>query len=266
MNEIKALVSKELNQIEEQLSDLNLPNNEVFLEIQNFTKGKSKRIRSLLTLLYIRANNKEIKPEIIKVLSAAEIIHNASLLHDDVIDNASTRRGQSTVAQLFSPKISIISGDYLLTKGIDLLLTVDDNIIFKSFNKTIQKMCNAEIKQFLLRGIVPSEEEYLDICRGKTASLFATLLESCATFCGLPSTPAKVLGEEFGLLFQIRNDLEKFSAQADKENGIFTVKDIYGIEKTSILIDNYQEKIREKLSTLPNNIYKNGLFDLLGKI
>ena len=77
---------------------------------------------------------------------------------------------------------------------------------------------------------------------------------------------AKKFAENFGILFQLKNDLEKNSAKADKKNKIYTLKDILGIAKTQALMDNYLEEIRSEIGDLPQNIYSRGLERLLGLI
>ena len=88
---------------------------EPFLEcdLKNFLIGSSKMIRSQVSVLFLRTFGIEISPELVKILATGEIIHNASLLHDDILDSAKIRRGIMTIGEKYSPKISILAGDYL---------------------------------------------------------------------------------------------------------------------------------------------------------
>ena len=196
-------------------------------------------------------------------MAAGEIIHNASLLHDDVIDNAKTRRGETTIGEVFSPYVSILSGDYLLSIATEKLMEVNDNNILKIFLNCTKQMCNAELTQFFLRGKKPDIDQYIRICEGKTAFLFEAIMESCAIIENLPVADAVSFARNFGIFFQLKNDLEKLSAEYDAANEIFTPKDILGIEKTSALIDNYLKRLRGDIGQLPDNIYKKGLEGLL---
>lgn len=231
--------------------------------LKHFVLNGSKFIRSSLAILYLKSQNIEITEDLYKILSAGELIHSASLLHDDVIDDAETRREKSTIAKTFSSKVSILAGDYLLTSAIDNLLKLKDFEIIERFKTCTQKMVEAELKQFFLRGNLPKEKEYLDICNGKTAKLFSCILQSCAQISGIDSVKAKSFGELFGLCFQIKNDLESKSAEIDKHNGIFTAKDILGIENTHNLLDNYKQEMKNLIKDFPENIYKESLEDLI---
>lgn len=222
----------------------------------NFLSNGSKYVRSKLALLYFRANNFDITNKVYKILVAGEIIHNASLLHDDVIDGATTRRGEPTLGEKYSEKISILSGDYLLSYAIEKLLDLNNLEILRNFNICTKAMANAEIRQYLLRGNIPSENEYIEICTGKTAALFSSIFKSCAIILDKDTSSASDFGKYYGLCFQIKNDLDLASATIDKTNKIYTAKDVLGIEKTQSLLDNYKSKLLDLISNSPNKIYK----------
>jgi len=235
-------------------------------ELQEFLCGNSKFIRSKLALLYFKAQNFTLNDDIYKILAIGEIIHNSSLLHDDVLDNADTRRGKETFSKIFNEKISILAGDYLLTFAIDKLLKINNKDIFEIFNNTTRIMCKSEIQQYLNRGILPNEKDYIKICKGKTAELFSAILKACAIILQTNTQKAHYFGELFGIYFQIKNDLEPLSSLVDKRNQIYTANDILGIEKTNHLLDNYKEEICNILSSFPDNIYKKGLEDLINNL
>lgn len=231
--------------------------------LRGFLSSGSKFIRSSLAIFYLKSQNCEIKDDIYTILCAGELIHNASLLHDDVLDDAETRRGHLTISKKFSPKISILAGDYLLTVAIEKLIGLNNLEILKIFEDCTKQMIESEMKQYFLRKIIPSKEEYLQICQGKTAKLFASILESCSIISGIDFQKAKIFGELFGLCFQIKNDLNKESAIIDNQNEIYTARDILGIEKTTNLLDNYREEMRKLIKDFPVNTYKEGLEDLI---
>lgn len=255
-------ISLDIKKVEDELFGLFESGNEVTERLKSFLSSSSKRIRSKLAILYLKSNNCEITDDIITLLSAGELIHNSSLLHDDVIDEAEFRRGETTISKEFSPKISILSGDYLLSFAVKNLLKLNNNEILNIFLDCTEKMCKAEINQYLLRGKIPIETEYLEICKGKTASLFASVLKSCAIIKGLDKEIAEKLGTLFGILFQINNDLQEESVKSDKKNGIYTSLKVLGIEKTNALKDNYKEEIRAITESFPNEIYGSKLRDL----
>ena len=127
-------------------------------------------------------------------------------------------------------------------------------------------MSESEINQFFMRGNLPAQEDYIDVCIGKTAELFSTILESCAIILNTDRVLAKKFGELFGICFQIRNDINKESATIDKKNGIYTAIDIYGIEKTNILLDNYKEELVNIVLNFEDNVYTEELKDLIKKL
>ncbi len=229
----------------------------------NFITGSSKRIRSGITILYLKALNREINNEIYTLLAAGELIHDSSLLQDDVLDNAEFRRGQTTIAKQFSSKISVLAGDYLLTSAMDKLLRLNNKEILEIFQNCTKKMCTAEITQYFLRGKKPSPEEYIEICKNKTASLFISILISAAILSGIEIDNAAKFAENFGIFFQIINDLEENSAIIDKRNKITTAAGIFGVEKTKLLLDNYREEMRDLLKEISDNSYKKALEELI---
>lgn len=231
--------------------------------LKDFVLLGSKFVRSMLTILYLKSQNIEITEDIYKILVAGELIHSASLLHDDVIDEADLRRGKPTLAKAFTPQISILAGDFLLSIAIEKILELNNLEILNIFKTCTKSMTEAEIKQYFLRNKEPILEDYLSICEGKTARLFSSILECSAILSNLSVEKAKKFGEIFGICFQIKNDLNFESAQIDKCNGIYTAKDIIGIEKTQNLLDNYKEEINDFIKDFSENIYKESLKDLI---
>ena len=235
-------------------------------ELKNFLLNGSKFIRSTLAILYLKSQNVEINNSVYNILTAGEIIHNASLLHDDVIDNANTRRGNTTIAKKFTSNISILAGDYLLSHAIEKLLELNNFEILNIFKNCTKKMSVAEIKQYFSQNSIPTKEQYIEICKNKTAELFSTILESCSLITNLEPQKAKDFGTLFGICFQINNDLNKESAKIDKLNGIYTAKDVLGIENTELLLDNYKKEMGNLIKSFPENIYKESLKDLINSL
>lgn len=229
----------------------------------NFISGSSKRIRSTLAILYIKAQGVSLSPDIYPLLAAGEMIHDASLLQDDVLDEAELRRKESTIAHKFNPKISILSADYLLSGAMEKLLKLDNKEILEIFKDCTIKMSTAEIKQYFLRGKKPSKKEYIEICAGKTASLFEAILTSAVLLSGLDIEKAHKFAQAFGIVFQIKNDMEESSASIDSKNEIYTAKSILGVENTQLLLDNYLEEMNNLLKEISENSYKKALEELI---
>lgn len=261
MDKIKKLIAEELELINEELEKICIT--QIREDLIKFLMSPTKRIRSILALLYLKCSSQVIDKNIIDLLCATEIIHNASLLHDDVLDDANTRRGKTTLSEIYSPKVAILTGDFLISQAVEKLIKINNSQIMKIYKDCMQNMCEAEIQQFFARNSVPTEEEYISICEGKTAKLFEAVMKSCGILLKFDENIAAKIGKDFGILYQIKNDLNEISAKADRKNGIYTAKDVFGIEKTNILIDNYVEGIRREIDSLPQNIYKDGLEELL---
>ena len=263
MKDFGFIIEEDLQKIEKNISGLLISENQIMKDLDSFIKEKSKRIRSIFSILYLKLNNALITDDIIKLLSAGELIHNASLLHDDVIDDADLRRGSVTLSNKYNSKIAILSGDYLLSFAVEYLSQLNNINILNIFVNTTKLMSEAEITQYLLRDKEVSLDKYLKIIYGKTASLFEGVLKSSAILSGIDYNRAAEFGKNFGLLFQINNDLNADSFENDKKNGVKTVTDILGIEKTNALKDNYKEKMRAYIKEYSENQYKRGLEDLI---
>lgn len=257
------MVQNELEILNNKLSENLKYKNDIYSDINKFVLNFSKRIRSKLAILYLKANNKEVNNKIYNILIAGELIHNASLLHDDIIDNNNVRRGIPTIGAKYSSELSILAGDYLLSIAVKSLLPINNNVILNKFLECTQLMAQSEITQLLNRGNKPTEIEYNKISRGKTAKLFETVLECCALVENLDLNNAKILGKNFGILFQIKNDISENSRLNDSLNGVYTAIDIFGVEKTNSLIDNYKEEILSVISNYPNSKYAKGIEDIV---
>lgn len=258
--------------IEKELTNLKKELKREFIEplsnedLTNFVIVGSKFIRSTLAILYFKSQGFEINDSINKIIAVGEFIHSASLLHDDVIDCADTRRGKPTINKMFSSEIAILSGDYLLSHCVDKLLELENFEILKIFLNCVKKMTTIEIKQYFLRENIPNEDEYIGICKGKTASLFACILECCAIILNADRIKAKKFGEIFGICFQIKNDLDNESEKNDIKNGVYTAKYVLGIEKTLLLLDNYKREMQSLIDDFSQTVYKEELEGLINLI
>ena len=257
------LLEQDIERINERMYSLFESVNEIYSAMELFIKGPSKRIRSKLGLLYLKVFGKTINTDVIDMLAAGELIHNASLIHDDIVDFSMIRRGEPTIESKISTKAAVLSGDYLLSKSGELLLNINNPELIKILFDCLSKMTEAEITEQSYSGKIPPKEVYIEICTNKTAILFSTILKSVALISGLDVCDAEKLGKIFGIVFQVRNDLEPQSAQTDKSNSIYTALDIFGIEKTMILIDNYKKELGQIIQDYPNNEYRVALEDLI---
>ncbi len=174
-----------------------------------FANG-GKRLRPAMVLMTAKLFG-EITDEVIMVAAAVEMIHGASLLHDDVIDNTGTRRGQPTLNASHGNHFSVLLGDFLLCQallGISELGRVD---LLRVISQAVADMTSGQILEAELQGDVEASEElYLQVVDGKTAALMAAGCELAALCCHAPEPEvraARDFGRYIGLAFQIIDDI-----------------------------------------------------------
>lgn len=226
-----------------------------------------KMIRSRLGSLILKSLNTDITDSAITIMTTTELIHTASLFHDDVIDNEKIRRTPNT-----DNKTAVLYGDIILTNAINLLLEINDHEIIKIFNNAIKNMCEGEILQKSQTGTIPALEDYLRKTELKTSSIFAAEMKALAICTNIPSTVSEKLTEFcnlFGIAFQIKNDLEDvLNEQNDLKQGVYTAPFVLtnstaltddAIEKTKRLLDNYIERAIDCLNILQDSSYKKEL-------
>ena len=173
-----------------------------------------KQLRPVLALLFARACSGEIVPEAtIRYAAAAELLHNATLLHDDVADDSDQRRGVPTIRSLMGPSVSVLIGDYWLVKAMELILGDDhsDARVIKIFSKTLSDLAEGEMLQLQkAQSGDTSEEDYLRIIYSKTASLFEAACLSAAVSVSASSEYEKAACDyavALGKAFQIKDDI-----------------------------------------------------------
>lgn len=281
--QILSLAEDDIRRVNEEILNtisVAAPLNEELLE---FLKAPSKRIRPLLAFLYLRSANIKITDRHYSLLSAIELIHNASLIHDDIIDECGTRRGRTAIHKSFGNKLAVISGDYILAVAMQKVADLNSLMILKSFSETMKKMCIGEINQQFNLFKIPTIEQYIEKSTEKTANLFKTTIETSLILSEKDTFEGKNFGLNFGIAFQIRDDIlnvvscEKFGKPVnnDVECGIYNAPVILaggkenimsGVEKTYILLNNYIDKSKKYLSGLEDSVYKEALIKLTGEL
>lgn len=278
--EIYNLVKKDIEKVERELTEeINLsPFTDNILK--NFLTRKAKRIRPLLSFLYLRALNKNIDENQYSFQTVIEIIHNASLIHDDVIDESETRRGEKTLNTTFGNKIAILAGDYLLSTALKKLNALNTPQIISLCAGTLENMCQGEVYQYFNKFRIVTIDEYIKKTEQKTARLFQTALIGAMKLAGESDlNEVNEFARNFGLAFQIRDDLINISeksdlkpSQNDISNGIYNAPVIFagntsnlneGIEKTKYLLNNYIVEADKHLKSLDNNQYTRAIRELL---
>ena len=208
-------------------------------------KNKGKSFRPILTLLCSRLCG---QPTINTYKAAAmmELLHVATLIHDDIVDDAKTRRGKPSIKQIWKNKISVLMGDYILSKALINMVSLKDFEALDLISKTAEKLSAGEILQMeksITRNM--TKNIYYDMINQKTASLISSSCELGAITTSKSDKDRKATseyGKNLGMAFQIKDDLFDFLGsefQTGKESGgdvkknMLTLPLIYSIESTS---------------------------------
>lgn len=183
---------------------------------QYVLRQKGKQIRPLLVLLSARMCG-EITEASYRAAALVELMHSATLVHDDVVDDADMRRGVFSINALWKNKIAVLFGDFLLSRGLLLALEYKDYRLLHALSDAVKRMAEGELLQIeKSRHLDIDEETYFRIISDKTASLI-----SACTTCGALSATSddesvermRLMGEKLGLAFQIRDDLFDYGAE-----------------------------------------------------
>ena len=196
LDEITASIAEDLTRVERALSEGMRSVAPLITEIGAYTfEGGGKRIRPVLVLLSARLAGYR-GPRAIQVGAAAEFLHTATLVHDDVVDGAQTRRGQPSVNAQFGLRLAILVGDFLLATSSAMLVEDGNNEILAAYSDTIRRMAEGEVLQ-LTSSFDPdvSEARYLDVIGRKTATLLATAAESGALLGGVTRSERRAVRE-----------------------------------------------------------------------
>ncbi|HEX9614632.1 MAG TPA: polyprenyl synthetase family protein [Bacteroidota bacterium] len=173
-------------------------------------RQKGKRVRPILVLLSAKAFG-AITEMSYRAATLVEILHTATLVHDDVVDDADTRRGLASINAVWKNKIAVLMGDYLLSRGLLLSLEHGDYYFLHSTSSAVKRMSEGELLQIQKsRQLDIDEETYLKIISDKTASLLSTCTDiGCASVSesGVQRALMREFGENVGMAFQIRDDL-----------------------------------------------------------
>jgi octaprenyl-diphosphate synthase len=238
VDEIKAPITQELKEFEAFFLD-SMRSNVALLDkvIHYIAKRKGKQIRPMFVFLVARMLGGKGESKTFSAAALVELLHTATLVHDDVVDDANERRGFFSVNALWKNKIAVLVGDYLLSRS---LLTSIDNKDFASLEviaRAVKAMSEGELLQLeKSRTLDITEEVYMEVIRQKTGSLIAACCESAAISVGRQDLAEKMrkFGETIGLAFQIKDDI--FDYGTDEQIGKPTGNDIRERKVTMPLI------------------------------
>ena len=219
-----------------------------------------KRLRALLTLGSAKLCGYAKGARDINLAACVELIHSATLMHDDVIDNGSIRRGQKTLNKIWDNHSSVLVGDYLLSRCFEMMVEDGNLEVLKLLSSTSSKIAQGEVLQLQHQGEVDMlEETYLKIISAKTAELFAAATKVGAILSDMKTKEKEALefyGKNLGLTFQIADDTLDYNSDL-KFFGKKIGKDFYEGKVTLPIILLFQKANNQEKENLKDKFLKN---------
>jgi len=271
-----AILREELPEFEKQFHEAVKSQVPLLNRIMRFiVNRKGKQLRPMFVLLSAKLCG-PVNDTTYRAASLVELLHSATLVHDDVVDESLERRGFFSTYALWKSKVSVLVGDYLLAKGMLLSLDHDDYRILKLLSNAIRAMSEGELLQMeKSRSLNFEEATYFEIIKGKTASLLASACASGAwstTQDEAITEKMRVFGEKVGMAFQIKDDLFDYGNEAvgkptgnDIREKKLTLPLIYTLQNTDpatrrklIYIIKNQNKNPEKVQEVINVVKQTG--------
>ncbi len=219
LQEVPRLAS-ELSSLEEELTRATEDAEETLrAAARHLVDAGGKRIRPTITLLACGACGGPLRAAV-PFACAAELTHSATLLHDDVIDDGPIRRGQPASRVLWGNAVSVLSGDWLLTRALEMVAAEPArSAALPALLATMRRLVEGEVLQLSLRGsFEATEQDYFDVVRGKTASLFGWSAAAGAWAAGVRGQVPEALaqfGEGIGMAFQLVDDALDYAADPE---------------------------------------------------
>lgn len=226
---IKTPIEAELIGFKE-LFDSSLSSSNALLDsvVAHIRQRSGKMMRPILVMLVARLYG-EVHPSTLHAAVSLELLHTASLVHDDVVDESTERRGQLSVNAIFNNKVAVLTGDYLLATSLVHAELTNSHDIIQLVSALGQDLADGELLQLSnVSNHSFSEAVYFDVIRKKTAALFAACTKAAALSVGVGEEEvnfARLLGEYIGICFQIKDDI--FDYFDNKEIGKPTGNDMF---------------------------------------
>ncbi len=245
LSTIRRPIETELEQFNTLFSEALSSDSALLTEVlQHITQRAGKRMRPILVLLIAKAFG-EISLVTQNAALGLELLHTASLVHDDVVDEAYTRRGQASVNALFDNRVSVLVGDFILATALLRISHTRNNRIVAALAEVGRTLAGGELQQLsMISSRELSEERYFEVIKKKTAAMFATCATLGAMSVEMPDETVekcKTFGENLGIAFQIRDDIFDYFPNQDigkptfndMEEGKLTLPVIFAVNKAA---------------------------------
>lgn len=210
LKDVTALVSAELDEVTRIVTRALVPQSpELRSLLEHAGSFRGKQLRPAIVLLTAKALG-HVTPAHLTVAAVVEMLHAATLVHDDILDDAGMRRGLPTVHAVSGSEVAVLLGDYLYAKAFHLAVMLDDPRCSRVLAEAVRVICQGEMTQMVHRGDLElTEARYFDVIYEKTAILYGASSELGAVYAGADDATAKRLkefGDQLGLAFQIVDD------------------------------------------------------------
>ena len=268
IDKIKLPIKKELNEFEKKFKDSLKSEVPLLDKIMNYIiQRKGKQMRPMLVFLCAKTFG-NINEKCFRAASLIELLHTATLVHDDIVDEANFRRNMFSINAIWKNKIAVLVGDFLLSKGLALAVENEDFELLKIVNAAVQDMSEGELLQIeKTRRLDINEITYFNIIRKKTAALIATCCACGGSAAGLSSEKVKSLyafGENIGVAFQIKDDLFDYTTNdyigkpigIDLKEKKMTLPLIYTLNKV-------EDKKKKEIKKMVNNISDKNISEII---
>lgn len=246
LSAIHRVIAPELEQLHRQIGEALSTSNPLMGSVVNgYLKSKGKLIRPILVILTAKMLG-EFSPRVIHAAAAVEMLHNASLIHDDVVDESKLRRGEPTINSVWDNHIAVLVGDFFVSNALQQALTTGDIRIVGSIASLGKLLSLGEIDQiYNARHHRLDEKAYFEVISRKTASLFVACVEIGGYAVEAPEeqiAPMRRFAELLGLCFQIKDDIfDYFSDEKigkptgnDLREGKVTLPLLYALSRTGL--------------------------------
>ncbi len=240
----RQIVATELAELERRLRDVGRGAHPTFADaVAHLFNTPGKLLRPTLVFLAARFGPSHGGRVIVDLAESLELVHTASLVHDDIVDGALVRRNVPTVNSAWNDDVALIVGDYLFAKAYALAAVLPKPEVIALVAQTVFALCDGELSEIADEPRVPTEREYFDRIELKTASLYAACCQGAAILADADAEIVAWLGAfgtDFGLAFQITDDVldlvgdaETFgkSVGQDLDRGTLTLPMIYALEE-----------------------------------
>lgn len=185
---------------------------------KHVVEAGGKRMRPIMCLLAAKACDAQDLAPHRKLAAIIEMLHTATLVHDDVVDESGLRRGRPTANATWNNQTAVLVGDFLISRAFDLLVDLNDMVLLKDFSTGTCEIAEGEVLQLQAQhDPETTEQTYLDIIHGKTSRLFELATEGAAILSNTPQyrEPLRLFAGHFGNAFQIIDDILDYTSDAE---------------------------------------------------